>query len=86
MLGFIRNGGRIVKIYEGSPAGKTGKIKTGDEIIAINHKEVLRADEISSLLRNSGTSVIITFSRNGVCLYIFINDTYVKYHEYINFI
>ena len=66
MLGFVRNGHRIVKIYEGSPAGKSGKIKTGDEIIAINHKEVLSTDEISSLLRNSGTSVIITLSRNGM--------------------
>ena len=66
MLGFVRNGRRVVKIYEGSPAGKNGKIKTGDEIIAINHKEVLSTDEISSLLRNSGTSVIITLSRNGM--------------------
>ena len=69
MLGFIRNGKRIVKIYKDSPAGKNGKIRVGDEIIAIDHKEVLTAGDISGLLRNSGSSVIITFGRNGSTIF-----------------
>ena len=66
MLGFVRNGRRIVKIYDGSPASKNGKIKTGDEIVAINHKEVLNVDDISRLFRESGSSIIITMSRRSV--------------------
>ena len=69
MLGFIRNGKRIVKIYEDSPAGRNDKIRVGDEIIAINHKEILNARDISGLLRNSGSSVIITFGRNGNAIF-----------------
>ena len=69
MLGFIRNGKRIVKIYKDSPAGRNDKIRVGDEIIAINHKEILNAGDISGLLRNSGSSVIITFSRNGNAIF-----------------
>ena len=65
MLGFVRNGRRIVKIYDGSPASKNGKVKTGDEIVAINHKEVSNVDDISRLLRESGSSVMITLSRRS---------------------
>ena len=72
MLGFIRNGKRIVKIYEDSPAGRNDKIRVGDEIIAINHKEILNARDISGLLRNSGSSVIITFGRNGNAIFTWI--------------
>ena len=66
MLGFVRNGRRIVKIYVGTPASKNGKIKTGDEIVAINHKEVSNEDDISRLLRKSGSSIIITLSRRSM--------------------
>ena len=69
MFGFIRNGKKIVKIYKDSPAGKNGKIRVGDEIISIDHKEILNAEDISGLLRNSGSSVIITFSRDGSILF-----------------
>ena len=69
MLGFIRNGQRIVKIYKDSPAGKNGEIRVGDKIIAIDHKEILNAGDISGLLRNSGSPLIITFSRNGSTIF-----------------
>ena len=69
MFGFIRNGKQIVKIYKDSPAGKNGKIRVGDEIVSIDHKEILNPEDISGLLRNSGSSVIITFSRDGSTLF-----------------
>ena len=69
MFGFIRNGKQIVKIYKDSPAGKNGKIRVGDEIISIDHKKILNPEDISGLLGNSGSSVIITFSRDGSTLF-----------------
>ena len=69
MLGFVRNGRKIVKVYEGSPAGRNGKIMVGDEIVAINHNVVSDTDDVSSLLRNSGSSVIITFRKKGNYLF-----------------
>ena len=64
-LGFSRNGRRIVEINRNGPADRNGKMMIGDEIVAINHKEVDNVGEISSLLRNSKPSVIITLSRYG---------------------
>ena len=62
MLGFVRNGRRVVKIYEGSPAGKSGKIKTGDEIIAINGEHVRSKTEIIiNRLQHCGPFVSLLF-------------------------
>ena len=63
LFGFDRDGGRVVKITEGSPAEKCGKIRIGDEIVAINNYKILTMDNSSVVLKNSGTSVIITFRR-----------------------
>ena len=64
LFGFHRDGVRVVKITQGSPAEKCGKIKIGDEIVAINNIKILTMDNSSVVLKNSGASVIITFRRN----------------------
>ena len=65
LFGFHRDGVRVVKITKGSPAEKCRKIKIGDEIVAINNFKILTMDNSSVVLKNSGTSVIITFRRNN---------------------
>ena len=68
-LGFVRKGRKIIEVHESSPAGKNGKIMAGDEIVAINQKLVTDTDDISSLLRNSDSSIIITFKKKGNYLF-----------------
>ena len=54
----------IVKIFEGSQAETDGLIHVGDEILAINHKNVDK-NNIRHTLQNSGPSVNLTIRRAG---------------------
>ena len=70
-LGFSRKGRRIEKVFAGTLADKSGKIKAGDEIVSVNRISVLNKgdDYISALLRNSGATVVITLKREGRTLF-----------------
>lgn len=77
-LGFSRKGRRVVKVFPGTLADKTGKMKAGDKIVAINSVRVLNADDdyISALLRNSGATVVITLTRAGINLFSHLISMY----------
>ncbi len=60
------NGLSIVRLVEGSPAIKTGKLRMGDKIIAVDHQSIVGLDitEAVELIRGqAGTSVTLTILR-----------------------
>jgi len=60
------NGFTLVRLIEGGPATKDGKLKVGDRVIAVNHEPVVGMDivEAVELIRGpKGTSVTLTVLR-----------------------
>ena len=84
-LGFSRKGRRIVKVFPGTLADKTGKMKAGDKIVAINSVRVLNDDDdyIASLFRNSRTSVVIKLTRAGITLFSILTSMFSSLYSYL---
>ena len=71
-FGFIRTGIRITSITVGGQAERDGGIHVGDEILAINHREITGTDDIGSIIQNSGQFMTLTVRRAGNILYMYV--------------
>ena len=64
-FGFTHTDGIINVVVEGSSADK-GKLQLWDRIYAVDGRKPFKKKNIYSLMKNAGTTVVLSLYRNGM--------------------
>ena len=67
-FGFHFDGTKVAMITKNSPAGQTGMVQLGDEILKVNDVKIASTGDIFDVLGKSPLSIDITLQRPRRCL------------------
>ena len=67
-FGFHFDGTKVAMITKNSPAGQTGMVQLGDEILKVNDVRIASTGDIFDVLGKSPLSIDITLQRPRRCL------------------